>query len=123
MSAIGVHVCEVCGRVYDTIGGYLNCLDAHRSDALGRPAVDRLGPRRLIDGYDQAVGEQHPQSSTNRRPSLLGLRSPLTDRLQRRQVGFERPETGQFVEQLVVGLSPVGHGAHRRAADAAEVEP
>lgn len=26
---IGVHVCEGCGRVYDTIGDYLNCQESH----------------------------------------------------------------------------------------------
>lgn len=30
MTAIGVHVCEGCGALYDTIGPYLDCKEQHQ---------------------------------------------------------------------------------------------
>jgi hypothetical protein len=35
---IGVHVCEGCGAVYDTIGAYLDCVESHE------PAPDLAHP-------------------------------------------------------------------------------
>lgn len=29
MRGIGVHVCEGCGAIYDTIGAYLDCVESH----------------------------------------------------------------------------------------------
>lgn len=29
MRGIGVHVCEGCGGVFDTVGAYLNCAESH----------------------------------------------------------------------------------------------
>lgn len=34
LGGIGVHVCEYCGRVFDTIGDYFNCQESHQ-DAPG----------------------------------------------------------------------------------------
>lgn len=30
MIGIGVHVCEGCGKVHDTIGAYLTCRESHQ---------------------------------------------------------------------------------------------
>lgn len=34
MPAIGVHVCEGCGAIYDTIGPYLDCQERHQQERL-----------------------------------------------------------------------------------------
>lgn len=32
MRGLGVHVCEYCGRVWDTPGLYLKCAESHESE-------------------------------------------------------------------------------------------
>jgi len=44
--AIGVHVCEGCGLLYETIGDYLNCVESHIAfDELLNEALDSESAR------------------------------------------------------------------------------
>lgn len=40
---IGVHVCEIRGRVWDTLGLYWDCQESHPEDELSRALVALRG--------------------------------------------------------------------------------
>jgi hypothetical protein len=54
----GIHVCECCGQVYETLGPYWDCQDSHTDEELAaayKPAIDayRAGRKAAMRLYPE----------------------------------------------------------------------
>jgi hypothetical protein len=58
MRAIGVHVCEGCGQVYDTIGPYLRCLESHVTIERGWPFTENQAGAPIVTEVHPTHEEQ-----------------------------------------------------------------